>query len=276
MVVTASLKHTDIEQLLPVFNEAFSDYDVPVSKTLAALQAHLQSLSYTNEDSVGLFEKRDLVGFLLIGRRGNTAYDAGTGIIPSYRGKGLSHILIDDTIGHLRSRGCTTFVLEVLDTNTKAKNLYLSHGFAIKRSLLCFSVKQEEITGRSDLILENHDKGYIVPASFEPSYQNSDESVAEGAYTCSDIVEKGVRKGFVWYHPNRGSIAQINIEPGYRDVDLLKQAIISCTMACTAQSVRMLNVDHGDNLTIKALQEVGFSNFTTQSEMTLTLSESQI
>lgn len=276
MVVTASLKHTGIEQLLPVFNEAFSDYDVPVSMTLAALQAHLQSLSYTSEDSVGLFEKRDLVGFLLIGRRGNTAYDVGTGIIPSYRGKGLSHILIDDTIGHLRSRGCTTFALEVLDTNTKAKNLYLSHGFAIRRSLLCFTVKQEELTGRSDLILENHDKGYIVPASFEPSYQNSDESVAEGAYTCSDIMEKGVRKGFAWYHPNRGLIAQINIEPEYRDVDLLKQAIISCTMACTTQSVRMLNVDHGDDLTIKALQEVGFSNFTTQSEMTLTLSESQI
>ncbi len=276
MVVTDSLKHIDTEQLLPVFNEAFSDYEVPVSMSLEALDSHLKTLSYRSEDSVGLFDKRRLAGFLLIGRRGNTAYDAGTGIIPSYRGKGLSHTLIDDTIGHLRSRGCTTFLLEVLDTNTKAKNLYLSHGFTIRRSLLCFSVKQEEITGRSDLILESHEKGYHVPASFEPSYQNSDESVAEGAFTCSDIVEEGVRKGFVWYHPNRGSIAQINIEPRYRDVELLKKAIISCTMACTTVSVRMLNIDYADDLTIKALQEVAFSNFTTQSEMVLSLVESRI
>lgn len=276
MVVTSSLKHTDYEELLPVFNEVFSDYDLPVAMSLEALKAHLQSLSYSSEDSVGLFEKRQLVGFLLIGRRGRVAYDAGTGIIPSYRGKGLSHTLIDDAIGHLRSRGCSQFVLEVLNSNSKAKNLYLSHGFMMRRNLQCFSIKQAQITQQSSLLLVPHLEGYIVPASFEPTYQNSDESVVEGLYTCSDIVYQDTRRGIVWYHPNRGSIAQINIEPVYRDISLIKQAIVGCCNVCTTQSVRMLNVDEKDSLTIKALDELGFSNFTTQSEMVLLLDEPQL
>lgn len=275
MVVTTSLKHTDYEELLPVFNEAFSDYDVPASLSLEALKAHLQSLSYSSGDSVGLFEKRQLVGFLLIGRRGSVAYDAGTGIIPSYRGRGLSHTLIDNAVKHLRSRGCSTFVLEVLNTNTKAKNLYLSHGFIIRRNLQCFSIKQAELTQQSNLFLEPHQMGYTVHASFEPSYQNSDESVVEGLYTCSDIVDQDKRKGLVWYHPNRGLIAQINIEPAYRDESLIKQAIISCTKVGTTQLVRMLNVDEEDHLAIEMLKNVGFSNFTTQSEMVLILDEQQ-
>lgn len=273
MVVTNTLKHTDMEDLLPVFNEAFSDYDIPISMTAEAFVSHLESLSYSKDDSVGLFEKRRLVGFLLIGRRGSVAYDAGTGIIPSYRGRGLSHTLIDAAAAHLAARGCTTFVLEVLDTNTKAKNLYQSHGFAIRRNLLCFSAKQDELVGQSDLLLEPHEDGYRVPSCYESSYQNNDQSVVEGLYTCSDIVEKGTRKGVAWYHHTRGSIAQINIEPQYRDENFMKEAIISCARACTTQTVRILNVDEADTVVINALQAAGFTKFTTQSEMVLILEE---
>jgi len=273
MVVTNTLKHTDLEELLPVFNEAFSDYDVPVSMTMQALSSHLNSLSFSKDDSVGLFDRRRLVGFLLIGRRGSVAYDAGTGIIPSYRGRGLSHSLIDAAAAHLAARGCTTFVLEVLDTNTKAKNLYQSHGFAVRRSLLCFSAKQDELVGQSDLLLLPHEDGYRVPSCYPSSYQNNDQSVAMGLYTCSDIVDQGMRKGFAWYHQTRGSIAQINIEPQYRDEGLMKKAIISCARTCTTEIVRTLNVDEADTVLINALQAAGFTKFTTQSEMVLILEE---
>lgn len=273
MVVTTSLKHISFDELLPIFNEAFSDYDVPVSMTLETLQSHLQSLSYSSEDSVGLFEKHQLAGFLLIGRRGSIAYDAGTGIIPSYRGRGLSHTLIDAAIAHLRLRGCTTFVLEVLDSNTKAKNLYQSHGFAVQRSLFCYSGKRSSIPAQAKLSLQGHQEGYTVQPCFEPSYQNSLASVIEGGYTYGDLVDEDRRIGTIWYHPNRGSIAQINIEPSFRNRETLKQAIVIVSNHCTSETMRLINADEGDKLLHAALEELGFTLFATQSEMVLGLSE---
>lgn len=124
LVVTSPLAHISLETLTQVFNEAFSNYEVPIHMGAAQLRTHTRILGYSPEDSIGLFDGNSLVGFVLVARKGTTAYDAGTGIIPSYQGNGYAHQLIDATLEHVKQRGVTSFFLEVIDTNERAKKTY--------------------------------------------------------------------------------------------------------------------------------------------------------
>jgi ribosomal-protein-alanine N-acetyltransferase len=52
-------------------------------------------------------------------------------IIPDYRKRGLGKILLENSLNQLQLIGCTQFFLEVEETNTAARDLYLSFDFKI-------------------------------------------------------------------------------------------------------------------------------------------------
>lgn len=273
MITSSSLSPIDRETLRQVFNEAFSDYDLPLNMSPEVFEQHLTSNAYSGEDSVGLFDDDKLIGFLLIGRRQNVGYDAGTGILKAYRGQGLAHTLIDKAVEHLASRGCTQFVLEVLDTNTRAKNLYIKHGFTLTRSLYCYAAKKADLPTASLLTLEAGSADYDVQPLFEPSYQNSKASVIEGGYTKVNLIHQGKQVGVVWYRSQYGSIAQINIEPAVRTQKLLEEALVAIANSVTDEKLRLINVDENDSDLNAALKTLGFELFTTQSEMVCPLDQ---
>ncbi|MGE4583037.1 MAG: GNAT family N-acetyltransferase [Sphaerochaeta sp.] len=268
MVVTRSLTDQPIETVRSTFNEAFSDYAVSAGMDRQQFRTHLQSIAYSPKDSIGLFDDTRLVGFLLVGRRGNTAYDGGTGIIPSHRGKGYSHRLVEDALNHLTKQGCKAFLLEVLDTNTRAKELYIKHGFTYRRSLLCYQAERTMVRANpTSLTLEAQSTAGIPDNPFEPSWQNSTESMLAIAVPTADIMYEQQAIGVVCYQPQRGSIAQIYLKPQFWTREFVKQAIISCASACTAPSLRCINVDAGNQVLIQSLEALAFERFTTQSEM---------
>ncbi len=272
MVQTRSLDTIPWSVLTEVFNLAFNDYAVVMRLDEAALTSHLAAVSYSKEDSIGLFDGDTLVGFLFIGRRDERAYDAGTAIIPAYRGKGLAHKLIDATIEHLSTRGVTSFTLEVLSENTRAKTLYEGHGFVPTRTLHCYTHSKEELASLlTTLALVPQNRPFVCENPFVPTWQNSATSINIGSYTKMAIFKGALQIGNLAFNSATGSIAQIVLYGAARSQEYFAQAIIGVAKHNEANEVRMVNVDAKDALLLGALSELGFEEFAAQEEMVRTL-----
>src|SRR5207237_10193946 len=85
------------------------------------------------ELSAAAFDDARIAGFTLnaLGTWDGTpvAYDSGTGVVPSHRRKSLAQTLIELTFPVLREAGAETMVLEVLEVNERAFDLYRKLGF---------------------------------------------------------------------------------------------------------------------------------------------------
>lgn len=269
MVVTATLTEVGFAQLTETFNLAFSDYDIPISMTVDQLALSLATVGYRAEDSIGLFDGDELAGFIFIGRDGTLAYDAGTGIIPAYRGKGYAHLMLEAAITLLQERGCSAFYLEVLESNSRAQRLYERHGFVQERLLSCFYGKREEVEAQPTQLIvgQPSTEPFEQINPFRPSWQNSNRSINRGECTIAPLMDARGPVGVAAFNTPAGSIAQIIIDERKRTTSILKEAIIACARASASSQMRMINVDSNDHLLIEALTEAGFQLFATQSEM---------
>ncbi|NCC63258.1 MAG: GNAT family N-acetyltransferase [Spirochaetia bacterium] len=267
--MTNTLSTISLPSLLETFNDVFSSYDVPIFMDLNQLVSHTESIGYRKEDSMGLFDQGRLVGFLLVGRRGTLAYDGATGIITSYQGKGLAHLLIDKTLEHLKNKGAKTFILEVIDTNTRAKELYRKHGFSDKRSLLCYRIDTQKLLHKEQRSVTLVDQTSITlhEGDCVASWQNNNESVVQGKFRVMDVIAHDTIRGQICFNQTKGSIAQIYINEHDRGHKYAQNAIIELSKYATTPSLSMLNVDKAYFPMQALLENSGFSLFLTQTEM---------
>lgn len=135
----------EFDQLHTAFRDAFADYSMDASHVTEEnlrLRGAKNGVDYAA--SVGAYDGDRLVGFLLVGlgpwRGEPAAFDAGTGIVPAYRGRGLARRMFEHALPGLRARGVKRFVLEVLQDNARARRAYEKSGFAVTRELRCYTL----------------------------------------------------------------------------------------------------------------------------------------
>ena len=121
------------EELAAAFNEAFSDYAVPMAMTAESLANMQRRRGHVAELSFGAYDGSRLVGFVLTCLEGDRAYNSGTGVVPSHRRTGVARELLDAVIASVPAR---TYQLEVLEDNAPAIAFYTSAGFVETRRLL--------------------------------------------------------------------------------------------------------------------------------------------
>lgn len=135
-----TLAYTDIESLLKCFNESFKNYFVPLQLTREQFAEKLYAEAVDLKLSFGALHNNQLVAFILNGidtiDNTKTAYGAGTGVLPAYRGHRLSQSLYEYGMPHLKDNGVKKYILEVIDQNIAAIKTYESTGFIIKRKLI--------------------------------------------------------------------------------------------------------------------------------------------
>ena len=279
-----TLEGVAIETIYKAFTEAFSDYQVKIDLPLWKLQQMLQRRGFIPERSMGAFKDGALVGFILNGcRRWDerpTVYDVGTGVIPEYRKKGLTSNIFKKVLELLRNEGIEQYLLEVIQQNTAAYELYSKKGFEISRTFSCYKLekcnfkpqnvyKVDQVSGFSAGEWDHVKKFW----DFEPSWQNSIESVCalpeNFSYSIVRMDNEIVGYGIV--EKKTGDLPQLAVDRNYRHKGIAGSIMSALVDIAEGDRVAVLNVDDSSKVTKDFLCELGFEHHVDQYEMIMDL-----
>ena len=261
-MVTRTLTGDDFEIVHRAFVEAFSDYVVPMQLTREQLREMLTRRGWVPELSIGVFDGETLAAFTLNGAEGDRAYDSGTGVLPSHRRRGLGRVVMEESFDILRANGFREYVLEVIESNTKAHQLYLSLGFVETRALQCW--RFESSAGERAPVL---DELPVITPDVQPSWQNSSASISRAK---DPHVILGDEQGYSVVFPSNGDLPLLFVQPEARrrgvGTRLLRAAATEA-----GKPLRIINVDERDPGVARFLEAAGAQRTVRQLEMALRL-----
>jgi ribosomal protein S18 acetylase RimI-like enzyme len=275
------LDESDFDQLYAAFTEAFSDYVVPFALTEQQFRNHMTLNAVDIGRTVGCFDADGrMVGFSLNGFGEwlglSTVYDAGTGVVPSHRRRGISAAMFALMLPVFERDGIRQFVLEVVSTNTGAIALYEKLNFRKFRELallqcdkkLCAQGDGPEYEIKS---LEKPDWEFLRTFwDGRPSWQNSCEAVVRSVAVRRVLAafSDGECIGYIVFSPTFGRIAQLAVKAERRRQGVAS-ALLRAVQGETADgfSMQVINIDTNIEPAMKFFQSHGFYNRLYQYEM---------
>lgn len=267
------------------FVEAFSDYSLPFQLDRGRFRNHINLNAIDLARSVGCFDGDEMIGFSLNGfgpwNGRSTAYDAGTGVIPSRRRRGASEAMFAFMLPIFREAGIEQFLLEVITTNTPAVELYRKLGFRVERELVFMEAPaalDAETRANEAAEIRPMTVDEIVPLSelwhAEPSWQNSNDAVArsEDMKTILGAFIDGRCAGYAVFSKGLGRIAQFVVDErhwgggiGSRLLKEMEREVIE------GEKMQVINLDARLTDTLRFFERRGFREVLRQYEMILPL-----
>jgi ribosomal protein S18 acetylase RimI-like enzyme len=274
-----TLENHPTEDLLLTFNRAFSDYLVPLQLTHLQFTTKLQSENIDLSLSVGAFQEKVLVGFILNGFREldkkPTVYNGGTGVVPTNRGQRLTQKLYRYLIPALKQKNIQHHQLEVLKLNHPAIKSYLNSGFEIAREMNCYKGVPKNLPATtagltfssfSDTDWRLFEKNWMQL----PTWQNMSASLIDntlfervGLYINNELVAYAI------FNPLTGRVFQFCVDPAYRRQNVGAH-LFSFLGGKNPNGISIINVDAADTATNDFLKSQGLSHFTSLYEMKAT------
>lgn len=224
-----SLKNISFTTIHEAFSLAFADYGLPPMNQDKLFQM-VTRRGFNPELSFGAFENELLVSFTLNGigswLEKKTAYDTGTGTLPEYRGKGLAKQIFIESVPVLKENGIQQYLLEVLQDNVAAANLYKKQGFEITREFNYYVGKKSDV----EIPVKQKYKAKIEEIElsevqlkegffdFIPSWQNSFDSINRRS---NDFVKLGAKindklVGYILSETENGDLTQLAVHSEFR------------------------------------------------------------
>lgn len=251
-----SLEGVPFNLIYNAFSSAFEEYEVQLNKQ--QLIKMLKRRGFDPGLSFAFFDNCDMVAFILngIGNFGGiaTAYDTGTGTLKEYRGKGLATELFNYSIPFLRQRNIRQYLLEVIQSNTRAVSVYTNLGFGITREFNYYIRDKSEFIGtengsrRFDLV--RLDGLYQLSElssfwDFYPSWQNGFEAIERdkesfeiiGAYDGQTLA------GYCVHEPESGDITQIAVNKNYRRKKIATHLLSAAVSDSLCNVVKIINTE---------------------------------
>jgi ribosomal protein S18 acetylase RimI-like enzyme len=232
------------------------------------------------EMSVAAFDADRMIGFYINGTgvwQGKpTAYDAGTGVIPGYRGQGVGKELFAFMVPRLKDAGISQYLLEVLTSNLPALALYRKLGFEDTRQLAVFRSNEPVRPARAtrDFSIRCIEKpNWDLYQSFwdgRPSWQNSIDAVeriAGDSFMMGAFVNDECAGYAVSFRP-AASLMQLAVAPAHRRKGI-GSAILSALQAevSSTESLKVNNIDEELKGTLAFYEANGFKPVLHQYEM---------
>jgi ribosomal protein S18 acetylase RimI-like enzyme len=252
----------DFDAILAAFSDAFSDYVIPFALDAARLRQIVARRCVRWDASVGAFDDGRIVGFTLNGVDGDRGYDSGTGVVPSHRRRGIARALMESSFALLRERGVASYVLEVIETNANATQLYRALGFVETRRLQCWTYSPRARGRFTELA--NADLPRIRSwCDVTPSWQNDTPSIARAIEPCAII---GDEDAAAIVYPLSGDLAQLAVSRDARRRGI-GQRLLDAAATRANKPLRILNVDDSDAGIAAFLETAGAQRTLRQIEM---------
>lgn len=272
-----------VEEIHTCFLESFSDYHVDMSYlTLDRMisRARMDRVDYNY--SVGAFDGDRMIGFLIVAidefNNKKSAFDAGTGVIKDYRGKGIAGKMFDFALKKLSELSIEQFVLEVIQENEGGINAYKKAGFEISRELDCYKLDLNEFSyvknngvhfscktlQKEDLKDCMHFTDFVIPWEYTLSAINNinEELIIKGAF----IQDKCV--GYIIYYPTLEWVFQLSVNLNFRSIGIgsfLMNELMN-EIRSKANTIKFNCIQVGSSLG-EFLEAMGFKIYIKQYEM---------
>lgn len=275
-----SLEEIEFSQIAQCIKSAFSDYCVQADMDESQLYERFHTENVRYELSHGAFCQGKLIGVLLnaVGKYGKEiiAYDAVTGVAVGHRRKGIYSHMMAHCMDALKKEGISRYVLEVIQSNEGAVNIYKKMGLNIVREYACFR-------GKATILTEEAEPALTVPAAmfplecmekqehFSPSFENRTETIRAFEEKFAVLYDGNLNdcNAFVVYHIETGQIKQLGRKDGCLNT-------LSRLLSCHSrqyQEIKIHNISFEDEELIDLLEEMGFEHFCDQFEMDMKFSE---
>ncbi len=277
-----TLEGIDIKEIVKVFNTSFADYFIPFKLTEDQLTAKMLADKTALNLSVGVFDKGELVAFILHGfdhvNSVKVVYNGGTGVIPQKRGFGLTKQMYLFIVPLLIEKGISKLQLEVITENTQAIKSYEKSGFETIRELLCYKGNVAFLdTNKNIELKELEDYDWELMESFwdiYPTWQNSKSVINElkhsfvsiGAYIKNQLI------GYVIYNPTNKRIQQIAVSKDFRKSKIASTLIIALKEK-HGNTFSIINVDKRSKIANEFFKKIGLKKTLEQLEMELVLNK---
>jgi ribosomal protein S18 acetylase RimI-like enzyme len=272
-----------------VFNCAFEDYLIPVKLSDADFKRKLiDKTDISFKYSVGCYSENKLVGFIFqsIGKYNDqkTAYNGGTGVIPSFRGNHLTYHMYQHVLPKLVNKEVKNCVLEVISNNKPAIKSYEMVGFRKSKFYHCLKLEEESRylanapqyrfrivepgKPRWDLYESfcDYDTSFL-DTFFMLKKNRKFEKILE-AYEGEDLV------GYIIYNKKMGRVGNIGVNKQYRGKGIGTFLIKRMHTDCRKMPVYILNVNERSYNLLNFFLRLGFRNDIDQFELELNLANS--
>ena len=274
-----SLEKTSISELVDGFNDAFSQYVVPVHLTGENLRKMLKIRDVELQHSFGMFDRSgNICAFVLNAVRSidgkPNAYNAATGVRIAHQRKGMAEALLQASAQHLATIGIEKYRLEVITSNSPAVLLYQKLDFHIRRQVNCFSVELSGIPTSLPGQIESREISLDSLQSLsnllhhKPTWQNASPSVLHNADDCELLVQYQTNKpiAFLIVDRTNGGIMQLGIQ-----TDICPEAFQPLIQAVAYVSgktkLSYVNLDSKDTVTHAFLEKLNWKTTVSQHEM---------
>lgn len=282
------LNNVDFSEIYSCFLEAFADYHIDMSyMNQQAMYNRMCKNGVDYNVSVGAFDNGKMVGFTLIGiddwRGQKAAFDAGTGIVPDFRGKGIARKMFEFSIPKCKELGIEKFLLEVLRVNEAGIKAYQKTGFNITRELDCFALQVDQFksSGKpvAGIVIRQVERDILSQFAphldWQPSWENSFSSISRipdevniyGAFTGDKCV------GILAFYPALNWVMSLVIKRNYRLKGIAVQLVTHCVpnLPKTVKTIKALNIESTAVDMINLFKQLGFEETSGQYEMAMDL-----
>lgn len=282
------LSPDDFAALHAAMLAAFSDYIIPFQLTETQFKNHIAVNAVDINQSIGAFgADGKMVGFTLNGfglwNGEATAYDAGTGVIPGFRGRGIAREIFEFMTPALKRSGVRQILLEVITENEKAVRLYRRMNFRETRRLLLFEqrksfdyspktgfvVREIAAPQRPDwkLLKSFRDGKTSWQNSIEAAERSLSEKIVFGAFSRENCVGYGI------FFPKSAHVVQLAVDKNHRRKGVGSLILNEMQRAAGKDKpLRATNVDDNLKDAVSFLKNRNFGETLCQFEMIKPLS----
>ena len=265
-----TLESLSQDNLIAVFNEAFSDYIIPVNLTPQMWEYRCKRDRIDPSASYGYFEDDKICGFILHGTAPGVWYNGGTGVIPSKRGRGITKKIYEKILEDARKRNIKQMRLEVITTNTPAVKIYQDIGFKISRELICFKGTSDIKPATNITIKENSEYRWDELKSFweyTPPWQLNREAVekTKNALILAEAFAGVQKAGYIIYNPSAKQIMQFAAREDMRAE--VFNALFNYIQQKYSPEMAVNNIDSAAARSLDFIRKAGLKETIRQHEM---------